>query len=883
MGSIVGSGNTWFNTELSSSLSQTCTSDMNPDYLWKLDELSGTAVIDAMGNQSGVYNNGVLLGQLSPHKDQGTSVCFENSDQNISIGLNTDNLLSVFGFSISMWAKLPTRDSTDLSLFDQYESGVGGVYLKIISGDILQLARLADLGLQSIQTTDYPKDTWFHIAVIVKSDELRLYINKVLKISSFPPPSVPLWATSVGLTLGGGITDGYLDNIAIWQSKIFTQANIDQLYNYGLGTCTPSGSVPLSDDLDYSGLLTSLGPVAYWRLGEPSGVVAVDEMGLYNGTYTGSPILGATSLIQGSSDTCVTFVPNDYMTVDTTLPTFTGEYTYTATIKVNANVLGCISVLNQTTGLRFYNYSGKLQLYAGTWRNTDFLLEVGVTYHLVLVMDTANTYVYVNGELVYTYVSDRRNCEFYRIGATSTGSDAFNGDVDEVAIFQGAFPSDTVTLMHYLMSPAIPASTDDYSAAVYALNPVAYWQLNDQSGDLAIDNMQGGHNGKYNGTPSYEKLPMFDTTRTSVTFKTGTISTNVRMGDDYSISFFLRHHVIDVNYDSYFAATISVGLRSVNGILEMGSGGGGFTPANTPLTTGPVYHIVVTKTGGFSKLYIDGVYIGVTTTSYTTPQLYHYIGGDSTAGEMLDGRMQDMAIFDYELSAVEITTLYGQAGVYTPPVPVITEPVVEPGFDPLVTGSNITLTNSDLTANRTANGWQTAFAACSILPYQKSYFEIVIDDISGGYWHIQGISVRDPLLFASNNIGAIAQGIGYDAENASVYSSGSAVGVGTSRNLAVNDILGMSIDYNLGRLIFYWNGNFQAAVDCQEDISNNRVYSDATFTTFVGNCGAKCGPFVNPAVPGYSPYYNLSGGTIKTINSTLTYLPVGYQGAGMIY
>lgn len=40
-------------------------------------------------------------------------------------------------------------------------------------------------------------------------------------------------------------------------------------------------------------------PVAYWRLGESSGTTAEDEMETYDGTYVGSPTLGASGPISG--------------------------------------------------------------------------------------------------------------------------------------------------------------------------------------------------------------------------------------------------------------------------------------------------------------------------------------------------------------------------------------------------------------------------------------------------------------------------------------------------------------------------------------------------------------------------------------------------------
>jgi len=48
-------------------------------------------------------------------------------------------------------------------------------------------------------------------------------------------------------------------------------------------------------------------PVAYWRLGETSGTVAVDEVGSNDGTYIGTPTLGVDGLLAGDADTAVDF------------------------------------------------------------------------------------------------------------------------------------------------------------------------------------------------------------------------------------------------------------------------------------------------------------------------------------------------------------------------------------------------------------------------------------------------------------------------------------------------------------------------------------------------------------------------------------------------
>ena len=58
----------------------------------------------------------------------------------------------------------------------------------------------------------------------------------------------------------------------------------------------------------YSAAVLADGPLAYYRLGDSSGTTMTDSSGNgRNGTYAGSPTLGAPGLVIGDTDTAVTF------------------------------------------------------------------------------------------------------------------------------------------------------------------------------------------------------------------------------------------------------------------------------------------------------------------------------------------------------------------------------------------------------------------------------------------------------------------------------------------------------------------------------------------------------------------------------------------------
>lgn len=70
--------------------------------------------------------------------------------------------------------------------------------------------------------------------------------------------------------------------------------------------------------MSYSSTVLALSPIAYWRLGEPSGTSAADASGNgHGGTYVGSPTLGVAGLLTGDSDTAVTLGSGKYVSTPT--------------------------------------------------------------------------------------------------------------------------------------------------------------------------------------------------------------------------------------------------------------------------------------------------------------------------------------------------------------------------------------------------------------------------------------------------------------------------------------------------------------------------------------------------------------------------------------
>lgn len=76
--------------------------------------------------------------------------------------------------------------------------------------------------------------------------------------------------------------------------------------NSSVGNISGPTPSPAPVVLTYRGSVLATSPIAYWRLGEASGLVAHDEMGANNGTYGGEYFtLGVTGLLAGDANTAI--------------------------------------------------------------------------------------------------------------------------------------------------------------------------------------------------------------------------------------------------------------------------------------------------------------------------------------------------------------------------------------------------------------------------------------------------------------------------------------------------------------------------------------------------------------------------------------------------
>lgn len=197
----------------------------------------------------------------------------------------------------------------------------------------------------------------------------------------------------------------------------------------------------------YRELVMSHEPIAYWRLGEPSGTNAADETGTHDALYTNTPTQGVPGVMQDGSGNFAVDVVSPEHVLGQDWPTMdfdSGPFTVEAWFNADA-ITGTTSIIIQKrtgagTGWEmgvintdiFFSGNGS----TGTIRSTA--PSVDTDYHVVATSDETTERLYVNGVEVDsdTAMSITANTEVVSIAYDVASSGfALDGTVDEVALY----------------------------------------------------------------------------------------------------------------------------------------------------------------------------------------------------------------------------------------------------------------------------------------------------------------------------------------------------------------------------------------------------------------------------------------------------------------
>jgi hypothetical protein len=217
--------------------------------------------------------------------------------------------------------------------------------------------------------------------------------------------------------------------------------------------------------LGYLPLIFADVPVGYWRLGESSGTTATDELGSFNGTYNGSPTLGATGKIGGNTAVTFTAASSQSVTLaSTSLRACEADCTYECWFKTttgsNEGLLmeGASSssnryfALDHNGGFIRFNYSTNGG--GGTIASATSVYADGQWHHAAVTKSGTAITLYADGVQVAsgtlsgTFDVAYNQPAFAAYRKAGVLSNYLSGTLDEVAIYTRALTAAEI-LEHY--------------------------------------------------------------------------------------------------------------------------------------------------------------------------------------------------------------------------------------------------------------------------------------------------------------------------------------------------------------------------------------------------------------------------------------------------
>ncbi len=278
------------------------------------------------------------------------------------------------------------------------------------------------------------------------TNEGEFLIQRDTSPSFESPVILPVWANTTSYA-DTGLSPGTTYYYRVRARNATDSSGYSNTANATTLTSTPPPPPP-----EYRSAVIADEPVGYWRLGEASGTVAVDEKAADPGTYRNGALLAQPSLLAGdSANTAVRFDgTNDLVAIPSSSALSPAtKVSVEAWIKPNAL---------PTTG-NFASVASKPESYSIQFNGPRLEFTImqskarrrlqapagaivtGQAYHVVGTYDGTTQRLYVNGAEVASAAltgAITTNTNALDIGSWSEGAEDFNGTIDEVAVYAGA-------------------------------------------------------------------------------------------------------------------------------------------------------------------------------------------------------------------------------------------------------------------------------------------------------------------------------------------------------------------------------------------------------------------------------------------------------------
>jgi hypothetical protein len=473
-----------------------------PALYWGFDDAGYTTTAYDRTTNS---NNGTVANAVYQNEDMcpmGKCLYFDGSADMVSKSYSADTELNplLTGFTTSIWFRHPNVTiSANQFMIARYSTNGYKVYMQTNGTVCAGVDDDASWGpdYSACTSTSYADNKWHQVEVLKTgaTTSLTLYIDGVQITQTAPltgegtldaTPTYYVGMDSSGST-GGWV--GYLDEARYYgYERSASQIQADYASRGG----TEGASVAFgSPDPDLS---LSSGLVGYWKMDESSwgtpncstGVV-LDYSGMgYNGTAcpaTTGPVGGAVGKFgySGSFDGSNDYVSlSDINELDSTTAFTIGFWAKISTFGAWNTLFSKTVDTSHRIQIQEGASSGELYAYIGSGSNSygyvSGVYSVGQWFHIVMVYDgTGSTNadklkLYINGvqkTLTYNETIPAQTDSNSEVVQLANG---LNGSEDDVRIYTRTLSPDEITKL--------------YS---WAPGPVAYWNLNENTGSVVND------------------------------------------------------------------------------------------------------------------------------------------------------------------------------------------------------------------------------------------------------------------------------------------------------------------------------------------------------------------------------------------------------------
>lgn len=646
---------------------------------WKMDEGYGTTAEDSSGRGndltfSGSTESYTMSGKFGRAWDgDGAKWLSRADDPDFDFTASED-------FSISMWFKSDSATpGSNEYLINKGPPSAAGYYIYMDTGgdvifgidDDTNDDKVGDVG------SDYYDNTWHHLTAIkTGTTSITLYVDGKELSSDTSLATTGSLANSALLYLGdrdgtnnGDEFNGDIDEVKIYR---FALTASDVLLEYNRGK-----ALQLGGDLSQAESYCPPGftgtcdpPVGEWKFDEYSGTTAYDtSANANNGTITNATWKGSADCKYGS---CLSFDGSgDYVDAGTGVGNLLGS----ANKNISASLWFKNDIIGVSQGLfsigtayapsyfRFYIYGNDIRCNVGSsWSGFSFT-DSSHWHHIVATYDGSSAKLYLDTVKKLDFAaSDVLNFtnQVTTLGMWYTGLAYLDGTIDDVMVFNRVLSASEIAWL--------------YNKG----KPVGAWKFDEGEGstakDSSVNNLSGTIIGAtWSTSGKYNSALNFDGTDDVVTV-TNNAAINMTSKPSYSVCGWLNPDT-DGEADagrwwskgnSYVRVdTESAGTVKVSALFDLETSGSDASLTTTQtIPIGSWSHICTTwKDDDDDELtiYINGVSAGSSTNGSGAPATDSnslLIGGST--GANFDGKIDEVKIFNYELSSQQVKIDYNQ-------------------------------------------------------------------------------------------------------------------------------------------------------------------------------------------------------------------------------